>query len=293
LSNVTVPPVSAYGGQFDSSLSATALHTPCTNQVSSTIAAQFAAAGQTLSTPDPTTGACSTANGAQAILKPFANNQIPTSLLDANAQALLKAGIFPAPTSGAQFIGGNNSPTNVREELARVDHQFTDGLGYLHWKMRQYDDAKREFEAELSVDPDHPQALAYLGDIEMKRNEPEKALPLLKKAVQLKNDIRIAYSDLGAIFLERKQYQDAMTALQRAVELDPAQPDAHFRLGRLYHSMGDTAAAQKEFSRVRELHEKEDEDVAAKMSGAPPPLASLGAARVTSQGWRRGANRKQ
>lgn len=42
------------------------------------------------------------------------------------------------------------------------------GLGYLRWKMRQYDDAKREFEAELVVDPENPQALAYLGDIEMK-----------------------------------------------------------------------------------------------------------------------------
>jgi tetratricopeptide (TPR) repeat protein len=138
--------------------------------------------------------------------------------------------------------------------------------------MRQYDEAKREFEAELVVDPENPQALAYLGDIEMKRNDPDAALPLLKKAVQLKNDIRIAYSDLGAIFLERKQHDDALVALQRAVELDPAQPDAHFRLGRLYQAMGNTAAAQTEFARVRELHEKEDEDVAAKMSGSPPPL---------------------
>jgi Tfp pilus assembly protein PilF len=77
---------------------------------------------------------------------------------------------------------------------------------------------------------------------------------------------------LGAIFLERKQYQNAMTALQRAVELDPVQPDAHFRLGRLYQAMGNTSVAQKEFAKVRELHEIEDEDVAAKMSAAPPPL---------------------
>jgi hypothetical protein len=138
LTNQTVPLVSTYGGQFASSLAVTALHTPCTNQVSSAIAAQYAAAGQTLSTPDPTSGACSTSNGAQAILKSFTNNAIPTSLLNANAQALLKAGIFPAPTSGAQFIGGNNSPTNVREELARIDHQFSDKFSIFgHWISEQ------------------------------------------------------------------------------------------------------------------------------------------------------------
>lgn len=36
-----------------------------------------------------------------------------------------------------------------------------------------------------------------------------------------------------------------MTALQRAVELDPAQPDAHFRLVRLYQAMGNTPPARR------------------------------------------------
>jgi hypothetical protein len=58
--------------------------------------------------------------------QPFPNNTIPASLLDPNAQLLLKAGIFPAPTNGNQFIGGNNVPTNVREEITRVDHNFSD-----------------------------------------------------------------------------------------------------------------------------------------------------------------------
>ncbi len=56
----------------------------------------------------------------------FPNNTIPACMLDPNAQALLAAGIFPAPTSGTQFSGGNNVPTNVREEITRIDHQFSD-----------------------------------------------------------------------------------------------------------------------------------------------------------------------
>jgi len=64
----------------------------------------------------------------------FPNNTIPDCMIDANASTLLAAGIFPKPTSGAQFIGGNNSPTNVREEIARIDHQFTDKFSVFgHW----------------------------------------------------------------------------------------------------------------------------------------------------------------
>jgi tetratricopeptide (TPR) repeat protein len=146
------------------------------------------------------------------------------------------------------------------------------GLGYLYWKQHQYDDAKSAFETELSVDPANPQALAYLGDIEMKKSDPEKAISLFEKALQLKDDIRIAYADLGAIYTEQRHYQDALAALQRAVNLDPAQPDTHFRLGRLYQAMRNTAAANKEFAKVRELHKKSEDDLSEKMSGSPPPL---------------------
>jgi hypothetical protein len=76
---------------------------------------------------------------------PFPNNTIPTCMLDSNAQALLSAGIFPSPTTTTnstkgtgQFIGGNNSPTSVKEEIARIDHQFTDKFSVFgHWISEQ------------------------------------------------------------------------------------------------------------------------------------------------------------
>ena len=62
---------------------------------------------------------------------PFNNNKIPPNLLNANAQALLTAGgkykgIFPAPNHDSSFIGGNNLPTKVREEIVRVDQNVSD-----------------------------------------------------------------------------------------------------------------------------------------------------------------------
>ncbi|MGC2231853.1 MAG: carboxypeptidase-like regulatory domain-containing protein, partial [Candidatus Acidiferrum sp.] len=71
--NQPVPPTSEYGGVFPSTLAATGLHTPCTNQVSAAIAAEYTAAGQTLSTPSTTgsVGACNDATGNNAALVPF------------------------------------------------------------------------------------------------------------------------------------------------------------------------------------------------------------------------------
>jgi hypothetical protein len=105
--NQTVPRTSTYGGQFTSQV-----RIPRTDQLSPEIAGRYAALGLSLSTADQTNY--------------FPNNTIPAALLDSNAQALVQAGIFPAPTSGAQFVGGMDAPTNVREEIIRADHRFND-----------------------------------------------------------------------------------------------------------------------------------------------------------------------
>jgi len=125
--NQPVPPTAYYGGNFSTSdYSLAQLHAPAVCQVSATVQAQFAAAGQALS-------GCTNGAPTAAQEVPFNGNVIPTSLVNPNATALLTAGgkykgIFPAPTSGDNFIGGNNQPTNVREEIARVDENVNDKL---------------------------------------------------------------------------------------------------------------------------------------------------------------------
>jgi hypothetical protein len=57
---------------------------------------------------------------------PFPNNTIPTCMINGNAASLVSAGIFPKPTAGNKFFGGTASPTNLREEIVRIDHNFTD-----------------------------------------------------------------------------------------------------------------------------------------------------------------------
>ena len=60
---------------------------------------------------------------------PFPNNTIPSCMIDPNSTALLQAGIFPANNSvnskgQPTFLGGNNVPTHVKEEIVRIDHNF-------------------------------------------------------------------------------------------------------------------------------------------------------------------------
>jgi len=55
----------------------------------------------------------------------------------------------------------------------------------------------------------------------MKKDNADKALALLQKAIERKNDIRIGYLDAGTILARQKRYPEAATALQKALALDP------------------------------------------------------------------------
>lgn len=121
LVNQTVPPVSAYGGQFSSAINmpTSDLFTNSAGSLTSTGQALQTATGTALSAPG-----CGTTG--KAACNVFPGNRIPTSLMNPNAVALLSAGIFPAANSGNAFLGGNKLPTDLTEHIVRIDHRFND-----------------------------------------------------------------------------------------------------------------------------------------------------------------------
>src|SRR5580704_11934788 len=138
LTNQVVPPNLVSPGDFAGNVPAdkldvnkvpipfSGLHAPCANQLSPNQQALFTSAGQAFSTPTAS-GSCSVNSSVSAAQNPtfvpFNLNTLP--FVNANAQALISAGIFPKANSGKAFIGGNNSPTNLKEEIVRIDHNFS------------------------------------------------------------------------------------------------------------------------------------------------------------------------
>ncbi len=75
--------------------------------------------------------------------QPFPNNVIPANLIDQNAVLQLNAGTFPKPNynNGTQYIASIPQPTDVREDVVRIDHSFNSKyqlMGhYLHDTLAQ------------------------------------------------------------------------------------------------------------------------------------------------------------
>jgi hypothetical protein len=74
--------------------------------------------------------------------QPFPNNTIPAALFDPNAVLYMNSGILPKPTtSDDKAIANVANPINVRDDIVRIDHKFSDKwaiLGhYMHDSVTQ------------------------------------------------------------------------------------------------------------------------------------------------------------
>jgi hypothetical protein len=125
--NTTVPTSAELGGNFSGLATLTV---PTASQVNGTIQNQLTGTGLKL-------------GGT------FPGNQIPTSLFNPNAVALLQAGIFPAGNSqgGTQYVGGANQPVYLREEILRIDHRFNDKFAVFGHYMK--DDVSQTYGTSL------------------------------------------------------------------------------------------------------------------------------------------------
>jgi tetratricopeptide (TPR) repeat protein len=154
-------------------------------------------------------------------------------------------------------------------------------LGYVLWTQNHIEEAAKEFSAELANTPDHPQALIYLADVDIKLSDTPGALTLLEKAIRIDPKIPLGHLDLGIVYADLDRKTEALREMKIAEEQNPNDQNVHWRLGRFYQEVGNRVEAKVEFDKTRNLHKSSDETVFKKLNeaqakGQPPDHAQSG-----------------
>ena len=119
--------------------------------------------------------------------------------------------------------------------------------------------AESEYEAALAVNRFDEKSECRLGDIAYRRGDLQASAARYSHALQLQPNDPEAALGLGKTLLSMNQPQKAEPLLERAVALDPSSDVAHFRLGALYRQEGRTADAKhelEEYEKYKEMKEK-------------------------------------
>ena len=89
-----------------------------------------------------------------------------------------------------------------------------------------------EFEAALTIEPDHYEVLHYLGMAYAQEEFSNKAAESYQRSLALMPDNIEALYSLGVVYFKLDKWPDAVTALQRVVELSPQHARGYEVLGK-------------------------------------------------------------
>jgi tetratricopeptide (TPR) repeat protein len=116
-------------------------------------------------------------------------------------------------------------------------------------------EAKRDFELELKIDPQNAGAEGILGEIADKAGDQAAAIDHYKRATTLDSGFAEAYVELGALLVTQKRFAEAVPPLESAVKLAPDDPRAHYNLALALSRVGRKDEADREFAIHRKMQE--------------------------------------
>jgi tetratricopeptide (TPR) repeat protein len=110
------------------------------------------------------------------------------------------------------------------------------------------DQAKKELQQELEIDPANAGAEYVMGELARQAQDLPEAVKHFSKATQLDPNFADAYLGLGMSLLSQKNFAEAVSPLEKAVKLQPGNPAAHYSLATAYARTGRKEEADREFA---------------------------------------------
>jgi tetratricopeptide (TPR) repeat protein len=133
--------------------------------------------------------------------------------------------------------------------------------------------ARREFEAELNVNPGDAVAEYEIGQILITGQDTAAAVQRFERAASLDPGFAEALQAVAKARMDAKQYGEAIALLEKVVRLQPANESAHYSLMMAYRNAGrtaDAAAEQAALDKLRQAPEGEFTDFLKRLGDKAP-----------------------
>ena len=114
--------------------------------------------------------------------------------------------------------------------------------------------AIQSMEKVLELQPDHAEALNYLGYTWANNNiNLDKALEYIQRSLSLKPDNGYILDSLGWVYFRMGEYEKAVAEIHKALQLEPKDPHIYEHLGDIYLKQGSKADALKAYQQAEKL----------------------------------------
>lgn len=111
----------------------------------------------------------------------------------------------------------------------------------------QFEQAEEIYTAVLTLQPDEPNALNFLGVMRHQQGRVDEALHYIARSIQQQPGEAGAWLNLGNVLLEAGNFREALDAMQRVVELKPESVGVYNNLGIVHMRLGERELAEQCF----------------------------------------------
>jgi predicted Zn-dependent protease len=193
-----------------------------------------------------------------------------SELANRTAQRLLS--LTPAPVEAQQLLAESYQQRGQYDDAVakyrKILEQFPNQPG-IHYQLGRMilikpltpessEEAKKEFEAELKVNPGSPAAEFMLGDLAMRAQKTGEAIVHFTRATHLDAGLPQPYLGLGIAYNAAGKFNDAIESLNKFVALEPGDPAGYYQLAIAYSRTGNRAEAERQMALQREAQKHWD-----------------------------------
>lgn len=157
------------------------------------------------------------------------------------ARVLIKEGDNPAA------IVNYRAAIELNPENASLHFELAELL-YASGNVKDKKEAVVEYKKTLALNPLDGKAESELGKIAAYNGDTKVAFAHYSRAVKLRPNDAIALTGLAGVLISMQQPDKALRLLERAVQLDPGSATAHYRLSMLYRRAGRKVDAGRELA---------------------------------------------
>ena len=126
-------------------------------------------------------------------------------------------------------------------------------IGDLYWHEHKLEEARKEYEQELRLDPLSDISNLRLGQYWLSKGDMERGAKYIEFALKLNKNLSEANRDLGQVWLARGDLAKGESLLKKAAEQNPDDPLTHRLLATLYSKTNRPELAEKEEALFKKL----------------------------------------
>lgn len=148
-------------------------------------------------------------------------------------------------TAHNTFLAEQPTFEDYRQE--KIDRFFKSAEEHL--QANRLSDAKKVLHHILSLEPKQVEAEKKIGCILLKEGEDKKAEAIFRTVLESHED-PVVYSNLGLALFNQKRFEEAVSMYEKAILLDDSRSARFVSLAHVYHEMGETNKALKNFEQA-------------------------------------------